>query len=60
MRIERSMPSAPLLGAAATARRRQWVAAAPGVSALAFLLLNAARRLVRLSALLEEKAGERE
>jgi IS5 family transposase len=24
MRIERSMPSAPLLGAATTARRRQW------------------------------------
>jgi hypothetical protein len=44
----------------ATARRRQWVATAPGVSALAFLLLNAARRLIRLSALVGEKAGERE
>jgi hypothetical protein len=32
MRIERSTPSAPLLGAATTARRRQWVATAPGVS----------------------------
>jgi hypothetical protein len=31
MRIEGSMPSAPLLGAATTARRRRWVAAAPGV-----------------------------
>jgi hypothetical protein len=26
------MPSAPLLGAAMTARRRQWVATAPGVA----------------------------